>query len=65
MRIVASAIVILAGAICVAVPLTVHPIFESARAANTFGWYLVAAGAICFVIEFIRTWKRSETDDEK
>ena len=54
MRIIASAIVALTGAICLG--LSVTGTSNSARDAESFGGFLLVAGGVCFAIEFVRTW---------
>ena len=54
MRIVASAIVVLAGAVCIAGSATFNS--SLSKDAHGAGVFLLVVGGVCFVAEFIRTW---------
>ena len=56
MRLVASAIVVLAGANCIGLAGS-GGVTSYTTDANTTGVALLLIGGVCFAIEFFRTWK--------
>jgi drug/metabolite transporter (DMT)-like permease len=58
MRIIASAIVVLAGAMCFGLGAATPDYVR--RDVWTVGGILLFAGGVCFAIEFYRTWTRKD-----
>ena len=65
MRLLASAIVVLAGAICFGLSAT-GPSTGTGYAgeAQAMGLFILLAGGVCFMIEFVRTWRRSGAHED-
>ena len=56
MRLVASAIVVLAGSVCLGLSGSSETSTVYARDANSSGAVILFLGGVCFAVEFIRTW---------
>ncbi len=63
MRLIASAIVVLAGAICIGLAGS-GPGTSYAGDANTAGGVLLFCGGACFAIEFIRSWNGNDRNPD-
>lgn len=58
MRLIASSIVVLAGAICFGLTMAGDPPNAWARDAARIGGFVLLAGSTCFAIEFASGWRR-------